>query len=225
MSSVSHKFESLLEVYRRPDSRKWSGQNLHDVTGGMVSRSYVTNLRKGRIQNPGYEKLKAIARAMGFPPELWFTEDAGADHEHVAGSAGQNSNIADRLASLFETTKNSDTRKRYTDAEVSRASFDRVTSRKGGLTEEEVRGIRTGEIPNPSVSQVLALADVFGVRPSYFLDDRQPLVLDYAISRAMEDEALKAILQRSVRLTSGERAAVLSIIQQFEDSRSEPDSR
>jgi transcriptional regulator with XRE-family HTH domain len=31
-----------------------------------VSRSYVTNLRKGRMDNPGYEKLRAIAKAMGF---------------------------------------------------------------------------------------------------------------------------------------------------------------
>ncbi len=43
-------------------------------TGGVVTRSYVTSLRKGRIENPGFEKLNAIAKAMGFPPELWFEE-------------------------------------------------------------------------------------------------------------------------------------------------------
>ncbi len=45
----------------------------------MVKRSYVSNLRKGRIENPGFEKLKAIAQAMNFPPELWFedVEDLG----------------------------------------------------------------------------------------------------------------------------------------------------
>ena len=36
--------------------------------GGVVSRSYVTNLRKGRIENPGLDKLAALARAMGFLP-------------------------------------------------------------------------------------------------------------------------------------------------------------
>ena len=40
-----------------------------------MTRSYVSNLRKGRIENPGFEKLRAIAKAMNFPPELWF-EDA-----------------------------------------------------------------------------------------------------------------------------------------------------
>lgn len=52
-------------------------------------RSYVTNLLKGRIENPGYEKLRAIAEAMGFPLALWFVDDlaggadAGADGDLV----------------------------------------------------------------------------------------------------------------------------------------------
>jgi transcriptional regulator with XRE-family HTH domain len=49
-----------------------------------VTRSYVSNLRKGRIENPGFEKLRAIAKAMGFPPELWF-EDVG-DLGNVSGT-------------------------------------------------------------------------------------------------------------------------------------------
>jgi transcriptional regulator with XRE-family HTH domain len=52
--------------------------------GGVVTRSYATNLRKGRIVSPGYEKLAAIAKAMGFPPEAWF--DDGTVHESVGWS-------------------------------------------------------------------------------------------------------------------------------------------
>jgi hypothetical protein len=37
----------------------------------------VTNLRKGRIDSRGYEKLAAIAKTMGFPPEAWFEETPG----------------------------------------------------------------------------------------------------------------------------------------------------
>ena len=44
------------------------------ATGGVVTRSHVSNLRKGKIENPGFEKLRAIAKAMGFPPELWFED-------------------------------------------------------------------------------------------------------------------------------------------------------
>ena len=46
---IAQKFEALLEIYRRPGGRKWSGQEIDEATGGVVSRSYVTNLRKGRL--------------------------------------------------------------------------------------------------------------------------------------------------------------------------------
>ncbi len=59
---IAHKFESLLEIYRRPDGRRWSGQQIDEATG-VVTRSYATNLRKGRIENRGYEKMRAIAKA------------------------------------------------------------------------------------------------------------------------------------------------------------------
>ena len=69
---VAQRFERFLESYRRPDGGRWSGAQLDEATGGVVRRSYVTNLRKGRIESPGYEKMRAIAKTMGFPPELWF---------------------------------------------------------------------------------------------------------------------------------------------------------
>src|ERR671917_491430 len=45
-----------------------------DATGGVVTRSYVSNLKNGRIENPGLVKLEALASAMSFPPALWFGE-------------------------------------------------------------------------------------------------------------------------------------------------------
>src|SRR5215204_5950165 len=74
---VAQKFEHLLDTYRRPDGQRWTGQQFDEATGGVVQRSYVTNLRKGRIENPGYEKMKAIAKAMGFAPEVWFEDGLG----------------------------------------------------------------------------------------------------------------------------------------------------
>jgi transcriptional regulator with XRE-family HTH domain len=71
---IAQKFEHFLEAHRRSDGSKWGGQDLHDATGGVVTRSYVSNLRKGRIENPGFEKLRAIAKAMNFSPELWFED-------------------------------------------------------------------------------------------------------------------------------------------------------
>ena len=63
---IAERFEALLASYPHPDGRAWSGQEIDAATGGVVTRSYVTNLRKGRRENPGYEKLRAIAKALGF---------------------------------------------------------------------------------------------------------------------------------------------------------------
>jgi len=101
---IAQKFERFLETYRRPDGSRWGGQDLHNATGGVVTRSYVTSLRKGCIENPGFEKVRAIAKAMGFPPELWFEEGVGngAPVEPPRGS----SDIAGRFEHLFWVVKN-----------------------------------------------------------------------------------------------------------------------
>lgn len=72
---VSERFQRLLALYRRPDGGEWGGQDLEKATGRMVTRSYVSNLKSGRIENPGLSKLEAIAGAMGFPPALWFGDE------------------------------------------------------------------------------------------------------------------------------------------------------
>src|SRR5829696_9676913 len=95
---VAQKFEHLLDTYRRPDGSRWTGQQLDEATGGVVQRFYVTNLRKGRIENPGYEKMEALAKAMGFPPEAWF-EDAPGQGAQVGPTEGRS--VAGRVEHLF----------------------------------------------------------------------------------------------------------------------------
>jgi transcriptional regulator with XRE-family HTH domain len=73
---ISKRFRRLLALYRKPDGAEWGGQDLQNATGRAVTRSYVANLKNGRIENPGLAKLEAISGAMGFPPALWF-EEAG----------------------------------------------------------------------------------------------------------------------------------------------------
>jgi transcriptional regulator with XRE-family HTH domain len=103
---IAQKFERFLETYRRPDGARWGGQDLHDATGGVVTRSYVSNLRKGRIENPGFEKLAAIAKAMGFPPELWFEEGAELDQRaRVIELPDDRQSLSERLNCLFEAIK------------------------------------------------------------------------------------------------------------------------
>lgn len=210
---IAKRFEVLLRAYPHPDGRAWSGQEIDDATGGVVTRSYITNLRKHRIENPGYEKLRAIAKAVGFPPELWFEEDLptepGARIEFDQAHIG----IAEKIAHLMEMQSQETASKSYTDADVARLSF-------GGLSEGDVEAMRTGKLTDPSVEQVTALADVFGVDPSYFLSRAKSLpLLDKEAMEIFRDETVSAIAHKSLYLPGREKEMILSIIRQFEDSR------
>jgi hypothetical protein len=204
---ISQKFELFRERYRREDGSKWSGQDLQNATGGVVTRSYISMLRKGKIENPGFDKLRAIAKAMGFSPELWFGEGGEIGDAARVEQPTKTSNIADRLNHLFGVIKNERTGEPYADADVARMSL-------GDLTEEDVRGIRTGKLKNLTVSQVVALADAFGVHPSYFLEaGKEPALLGEQEINALGDHKARAILNESLGLSDREKDMVLDMIQ------------
>ncbi len=86
----------------------------------------------------------------------------------------------------------------------------------GSLTEEEVEGIRTGAIPDPTVGEVAALAAVFGVPPSYLIDrGKSPSAVDEEVLEALAEETAGNILRESARLPEREKEIVLGIIRQF----------
>jgi transcriptional regulator with XRE-family HTH domain len=189
---------------------------LDEATGGVVARSYFTNLRKGRIENPGYEKMLAMARAMGFPPALWFEESPG-DGTIVPPAEGKD--LASRVGHLFDAIHHPGTGEPYTDADVARMSV-------GVLTEEVVEGMRTGMISDPTVGQVAALAAVFGVAPSYLVDrGTDPSVLDQETLDALSDEIAAAILRERARLPEKEKRIVLGIVREFGDQHDAEDVR
>jgi transcriptional regulator with XRE-family HTH domain len=207
---IAQKFEVLLEIYRRPDGRKWSGQEIDEATGGVVTRSYVTNLRKGRIENPGYEKMKAIAKAMGFAPEVWFEDGLGEGSFATIGQAEESRGLSGRLEHLFEVVRNPKTGEPFANAEIARRTL-------GDLSEEDVERIRAGDVSDPSVGQIAALASAFGVEVSYLLDRGERPLLDEELVQALRDEDVRAITRESSRLPDGERRLVLGIVRQFSD--------
>ena len=210
---VAQKFEHLLDTYRRPDGHRWTGQQIDEATGGIVTRSYVTNLRKGRIESPGYEKLAAMAKAMGFPPELWFEERL--DERRSIGQAEDSRGLGGRLEHVFEVVRNPKTGVPYTNAEVARMTL-------GDLSEEDIEMIRTGAVSDPTVGQVSALASVFGVELSYLLDREEPSLLDEELVQVLRDEDVRAITRESSRLPDGERRLVLGIVRQFRNQKAAP---
>ena len=175
--------------------------------------SYVTNLRKGRIENPGYEKMKAIAKAMGFAPEVWFEEGLGEGRS--IGQAEESRGVGGRLEHLFEVVRNPKTGKPYTNGEVARMTL-------GDLSEEDVERIRTGAISDPTVGQVAALASVFGVESSYLLDRGEPPLLEKELVQALRDEDVRDITRESSRLPDGEKRLVLGIVRQFREQEAAP---
>jgi transcriptional regulator with XRE-family HTH domain len=204
---IAQRFEQLLGTYRRPDGSKWTGQQLDEATGGVAPRSYVTNLRKGRIESPGYEKMRAIAKAMGFPPAAWFDENVGDGTP--AGPDHKGRGISARVEHLFDAVSNPKTAEPYTNVEVARMTL-------GDLTKGDVEGIRTGTIADPTVSQVAALAGVFGVGPSYLMDRGEP-VLDGELVEALRDDTVREVALEISRLPERERELVLGIVRQFGD--------
>ena len=93
-------------------------------------------LRKGKIENPGFDKLRAIAKAMGFSPELWFEEAGEIGHAARIEQPPKKRNIAGRLNHLFEVIRNERTGEPYANAaqDIARDLADiagRLASLKG----------------------------------------------------------------------------------------------
>src|SRR5215218_8241496 len=157
--------------------------------------------------------MRAIAKTMVFPPEAWFDESVGERTPELQSGPGRGR--AGRLEHLFKVIGNAPSGEPYTNAEVARMT-------RGDLIEEDVEGIRTGAIADPTVSQVAALAGVFGVEPSYLLDRGEPALLDEELVQALRDKDVRDITRESSRLPDGERRLVLGIVRQFRDQKAAP---
>jgi hypothetical protein len=79
---------------------------------------------------------------------------------------------------------------------------------------EDVEGIRTGAIGDPTVGQAAALAGVLGVEPSY-LSDRDEPVFEGELVEALRDETVREATREISRLPERERRLVLGIVRQF----------
>jgi hypothetical protein len=107
----------------------------------------------------------------------------------------------------FEVDRNPKTGKPYTNAEVARMTL-------GDLSEEDVERIRTGDVSDPTVGQVAALAGVFGVEPSYLMDRGEPL-FDGELVEALRNRTIREATREISRLPEKERQLVLGIVWQF----------
>lgn len=71
MEDWARRFELLRDEYRRDDGSKWTGAALERATGGIVSRTYVSEFARGKIKEPSFSKIVAMSDAMGIPLDVW----------------------------------------------------------------------------------------------------------------------------------------------------------
>jgi transcriptional regulator with XRE-family HTH domain len=119
------------------------------------------------------------------------------------------------LEHLFEVVRNPKTGEPFANAEIARRTL-------GDLSEEDVERIRAGDVSDPSVGQIAALASAFGVEVSYLLDRGERPLLDEELVQALRDEDVRAITRESSRLPDRERRLVLGIVRQFGDQQAAP---
>jgi transcriptional regulator with XRE-family HTH domain len=96
----AQRFARMLELYPHPAGRRWRGKDFEIATNNYVTGSYITALKKGRIENPGVERLRAISEIMGAPFEMWLEEPE--DWRRTAGEAGAPEGGSEALKDLIE---------------------------------------------------------------------------------------------------------------------------
>lgn len=216
--NYSEMFKRLLELYPHPEGGPWNGPRMEDATGGFVNAAYFSNLKENRIRQPGLDKLKAIARAMGFPPAVWLEEPEHWGQRLTKVEAQQGSHrpsLSDLLNNLFKSVTNERTKKLYTNAEIARQTA-------GQVTEEQLEDMRGGLLKDPTMAQILALSEAFDVDPAYWFrrGKSKPLV-DLEIVEALRNEDSRLLLHRSLGLSKGQKDMLLILMEQLEKQEKE----
>ncbi|MDI6800386.1 MAG: hypothetical protein QMD53_07015 [Actinomycetota bacterium] len=67
-SNITEKINFLFATKLSPDGDEYKYEEVTRGTGGMVSASYVWNLRKGKKDNPSREKIEALAKFFDVAP-------------------------------------------------------------------------------------------------------------------------------------------------------------
>lgn len=210
-------FRKLLEAYPLEDGSLWSGPKMEQATGGVVNSAYFSNLLSGRINQPGLDKLKAIAEAMGFPAQLWLedpdTWGVSSSEESIRFTSTSVSFSA-LLKNLFESVPNENTGMPFTVPEIAERSGHK-------LTEAELQQMLAGELETPSLDTVLAISEAFGMDFSYWFrrNNGTPLV-DDDIIEALQNEESRLILARSSELSKDQKDMLLVLMEQLRNNRS-----
>lgn len=186
---------------------------MEEATAGFVSASYFSNLLNGNIKQPGLDKLKAIAETMGFPAQLWLEESDDLSNRetgaHVLGQQG--ASFAQLLNNLFAAHADPQTGEQPSTAEIARRTAGRVTR-------DELERMRSGEVENPTLEQIVRISEAFDVDPAYWLHHgKDKPILNREIIEAIRNEDNRLILHRSLRLSKDQKDMLLVLMEQLQN--------
>ncbi len=122
----------------------------------------------------------------------------GADEDAVAGA---DSEIARRLNRLFEVFH------KPNEPPLSNAAAAAAITEKTGvsISAAYIWQLRTGKATNPSLGHLKALAEFFGIEPSYLLDDDVDPKIESQLEllQLLRDEGVRDLALRASGLTPG----------------------
>ncbi|WP_432522991.1 helix-turn-helix domain-containing protein [Kineococcus sp. SYSU DK006] len=209
--SIAARLEYLFRVVHPQGRGPLTAQEVADKTlenGHPVTASYITQLRRGSKSNPTVDSLRALAEVFNVPVGYFFGEvgeDAGRSSEVRPGPASsldegareasedtlETLTLAERINRLFDVRRDAEGNQ-YSLRQVCAAVQDMgVTLSVGYLS-----ALRRGEKDDPTISQLRALATVFGVNANYFLGDEE------SVDRIDAKLSLMQAIQKHPEVTS-----------------------
>jgi transcriptional regulator with XRE-family HTH domain len=208
----AEKFKRLLQLYPNPETGlPWKGVELEKATNGVVNSSWISALKKGQNNRPGLDKLRAISDAMGFPFDLWLKDPAEWKRPVYGETLTSAASVAEKLNYLFSASA----KERGEPLDEKRVA----EMSQGRLSESQVRELRTGQRPNPSRNELLALSDVFDVDFSYWDDRERPPLADPETLAALRDPSTVAILHKSRGIPQDDRDLIVIMLEEMERRR------
>lgn len=196
------KFLYFQDRYRKPDGRKFKLKDIERATGGYVTGAYITQLKQGRYENPGYDKLRAIAEVMGFPPELWYQPQAQLDNVGAT--------LPEKLDFLIGTQPELENGDNSAEEEISRLSFGKISA-------ERLYAARNGELDQLEASEYFALSGLFGVDISFWYQSEPALDnLDSETIVSLRDQEAQGVLNKFHQIEREEdRTFIRELIDRF----------
>ena len=158
-----------------PTDRRRPLSNVELAEAVGVSHSYIAQLRKGIRDNPNLRVIDGLASALRVHPAYFV-----GGRREPASPARARRPFRDKLNRLFALVHPPDQGELTHNFIVGavRRRGQELGDRHWTISPSTLAGLRDGSIVDPELKHVLALADVFGADPAYFLDDQLAALVD-----------------------------------------------